>query len=361
MNIYDIWYSTIKMSNKLKLYILKKLRTTEEIYTYCNSDWKVFNGEIDENILKIKLLKSWDILKIKTLVDFAENNHIEVIDYFHQLYPSKLKNLEDAPSILYYKGNISKLNTPSVSIVGTRKASYYGRKATDIICRELSKKEINIISGMAMGIDAFAHWGALKNNTYTCAILGSGIDVIYPKVNRDLYYKILENGCIISEYPPGTEPYAYNFPLRNRIISGLGDVLIVIEASEKSGTLITANCALDQGKDVLAVPGSIFCETSKGTNKLIKDGAYPLTSIEDIFHLINMDYNTKRENESTALNIVEKRIYNILCSDPIHIDDLYKITNIDIKELYEVLFELQLKNQITCLSGNYYVRIANSI
>ncbi|MEW9093913.1 MAG: DNA-processing protein DprA [Clostridiaceae bacterium] len=361
MTIYDVWYSTIKISNKLKLYILKKLGSTEKIYNYCNSDRKVFNGELDESILKIKLLKSWDMLKINALIDLVNLNHIKVIDYFNQSYPNKLRNLEDAPSILYYKGNISKLNAPSVSIVGSRKASYYGRKVTDIVCRELSKREVNIISGMAMGIDAFAHWGALKNNTYTCAILGSGIDVIYPKINRDLYYKILEKGCIISEYPPGTKPYAYNFPLRNRIISGLGDVLIVIEASEKSGTLITAGCALEQGKDVLAVPGSIFCDTSKGTNKLIKDGAYPLTSIEDIFHMINMNYNTISENENNALNIVEKKIYNILCSDPIHIDDLYKITNIDIKELYEVLFELQVKNQITCLSGNYYVRIANSI
>ncbi|GAA0722969.1 DNA-processing protein DprA [Clostridium malenominatum] len=361
MTIYDIWYSDVKIPNVSKLKILKKLKNAENIFNYINSKEEIFNGEVNEPKLKNKLFTYWDEEKIKNLLIYLNKNNIKIVNYHSPSYPKNLVNLQDAPCIIYYKGDISKLNNISVSIVGSRKASYYGKNATDIICRELVKKNINIISGMASGIDAFAHWSTIKNEGFTCAVLGSGIDVIYPKGNKELYYKILENGCIVSEYAPGTKPYAYNFPLRNRIISGLSKLLIVVEASEKSGSLITANYALEQGIDVVAVPGSIFSDNSKGTNKLIKDGAYPLTSMEDIFELINVKYNNFNLNGNTNLKGNNKIIYDFIDNIPIHIDDLHKITNIDIKELYEVLFELQLKNQITCLSGNYYVKIANSI
>ncbi len=183
----------------------------------------------------------------------------------------------------------------NISIVGSRKYSNYGKDVTKIICSDLCANNINIISGMAKGIDTFAHESCLNNEGYTCAVLGSGLDIVYPKENIKIFNKIVEKGCVISEFLPGTPPYAYNFPQRNRIISALSDIIIVIEAGEKSGSLITANLALEQGKDVMAVPGSIFSDESKGTNKLIKDGAFPLTCTNDIFNLIGIEMKNQKD------------------------------------------------------------------
>lgn len=234
-------------------------------------------------------------------------------------------------------------------------------KCNKILASKLGEENINVISGMAKGIDSFSHKSSLESGGYTCAVLGCGVDVIYPKVNKKLYYEIINKGCILSEFPPKTPPYAYNFPLRNRIISGVSDLIVIVEASEKSGSLITASYALEQGKDIMVVPGTIFSKTSKGTNKLIRDGAYPLTSVEDIFNILNIKYCSKEEKTPVFQREIEHKIYSNIKDRPIHIDDILKKTNVDIKQLYEVLFELQLKNQITCLSGNYYVRIANSV
>jgi DNA processing protein len=215
---------------------------------------------------------------------------------------------------------------------------------------------------MAKGIDYFANKSCLDNEGYTCAVLGSGLDIVYPKENLKIFNKIVRNGCVISEYLPGTPPYAYNFPLRNRIISALSDIIIVIEAGEKSGSLITANLALEQGKDVMAVPGSIFSNESKGTNKLIKDGAFPLTCVNDIFNLMGIEIKNEKKTTISSFNSeIHKGIYSIINDSPLHINDIIRVTNIDIKQLYEVLFEMQIKNEILCLSGNYYVRVNNKI
>lgn len=362
MNNYDIWFSMVRLSYKLKLKLLKKFESTEAIWNYSRTKGTYINEETDEEKLKNLLKSFWNEEKINNIKSIMIKEGIYVINYNEKLYPEKLKYYEDAPTVLFYKGNIEKLKkNKSVAIVGSRNHSYYGENVTKIIADKLGENNINVISGMAKGIDSFAHSACLKSNGYTCAILGCGVDIIYPKSNRELYYEIANKGCLISEYTPGTPPYAYNFPLRNRIISGISNLVIVVEASQKSGSLITASCALEQGMDVMAVPGSIFSEKSIGTNKLIKDGAYPLTSVEDIFQVLNISYVHKKEGKPSFNNRTEEKIFKIIKDNPIHIDDIIKITNIDIKQLYEVLFELQFKNQITCLSGNYYVRIANSV
>jgi len=362
VNNYDIWFSMVKLSYKIKLELLKKLKNTEAIWYYSMTKSTYINEEIGEDKLKALLKSFWNVEKINSIKSIMERENIAMITYNDKLYPENLRNYEDSPAILFYKGNLEKLNkNKSVAIVGSRGYSYYGENVTRIVAAKLAEKNVNVISGMAKGIDSFAHTTSLKEGGYTCAVLGSGVDVIYPKSNTSLYHEITKNGCIISEFLPGTPPYAYNFPLRNRIISGISDLVIIVEASNKSGSLITASCALEQGKEVMAVPGSIFSENSKGTNKLIKDGAYPLTSVEDIFHILNISYVHKNERKYYFGNAMEEKIFSIVKYSPIHIDDILKGTNIDIKQLYEVLFELQLKNQITCLSGNYYVRIANSV
>jgi len=360
MNDYDIWFSLVKLSPKVKLKLINDFHDTEKIWYYGVHNPKT---EYFKKILMDLLNNAWNESEIANVKKNLEINEIKSISYYEDEYPKKLKNYDDAPFTLFYKGNIMPLNEGyNISIVGSRKYTNYGKDVTRIICRDLCANNINIISGMAKGIDTFAHESCLNNEGYTCAVLGSGLDIVYPKENYKIFNKIVQKGAVISEFLPGTPPYTYNFPLRNRIISALSDIIIIIEAGEKSGSLITANLALEQGKDVMAVPGSIFSEESKGTNKLIKDGAFPLTSANDIFNLIGIEMKNQKETTVRSFNNeIHSGIFSIINDSPLHINDIIRITNIDIKQLYEVLFEMQIKNEILCLAGNYYVRVNNKI
>jgi len=360
MNDYDIWFSLVKLSPKTKLRLINDFHNTEKIWYYGVHNKKT---EYFRNILIDVLTSAWNENEIANVKRNLEVNEIKTVAYYEDEYPTKLKNYDDAPFTLFYKGNILPLNEGyNISIVGSRKYSNYGKDVTKIICSDLCANNINIISGMAKGIDTFAHESCLDNEGYTCAVLGAGLDIVYPKENLKIFNKIVERGAVISEFLPGTPPYAHNFPLRNRIISALSDIIIVIEAGEKSGSLITANLALEQGKDVMAVPGSIFSYESKGANKLIKDGAFPLTCTNDIFNLIGIEMKNEKKPTVRSFNSkIHKGIYSIINDSPLHINDIIRITNIDIKQLYEVLFEMQIKNEILCLSGNYYVRVNDKI
>ena len=214
---------------------------------------------------------------------------IEEISIKNNEYPNQLKNIYDPPAKLYVLGNRSILNQKNFAIVGSRKATEYGKKVAMQISKELSEKSLNIVSGLAIGIDSYAHLGCLqvKDAGKTIAVLGSGLDVIYPKENRKLAEQIINSGgCIISEYPIGSKIEKNNFPQRNRIISGLSEGILVVEASKKSGALITAEFGIEQGKEVFAVPGDINREQSEGCNLLIKDGANVVTSSQDIIYVI---------------------------------------------------------------------------
>ena len=360
MNDYEIWFCLVKLSPKIKLKLINDFHDIEKIWYYGVQNKK--SEYLKKNLLDI-LSNAWNESEIDNVKRKLEINEIKAISFWENEYPKKLKNYDDAPFTLFYKGNIMPLNEGyNISIVGSRKYSNYGKDVTKIICRDLCANNINIISGMAKGIDTFAHESCLNNEGYTCAVLGCGLDIVYPKENTKIFKEIIKRGSVISEFLPGTQPYAYNFPLRNRIISALSDIIIVIEAGEKSGSLITANLALEQGKDVMAVPGSIFSEESKGTNKLIKDGAFPLTSTNDIFNLMGIEIKNQKDTTVRSFKSeIQKGIYSIINDSPLHINDIIRITNIDIKQLYEVLFEMQIKNEILCLSGNYYVRVNDKI
>ncbi|MBZ9608296.1 DNA-processing protein DprA [Clostridium estertheticum] len=360
MNDYDIWFSLVKLSPKNKLKLINDFHNTEKIWYYGVHNKKT---EYFKNNLIDVLTDAWSESEIDKVKRKLEVNEIKSVTYLEEEYPKKLKNYDDAPFALFYKGNILPLEDGfNISIVGSRKYSNYGKDVTKIICSDLCANNINIISGMAKGIDTFAHESCLEGEGYTCAVLGSGLDIVYPKENLKIFNEIIEKGAVISEFLPGTPPHAYNFPQRNRIISALGDIIIVIEAGEKSGSLITANLALEQGKDVMAVPGSIFSYESKGTNKLIKDGAYPMTCSDDIFNLMGIEMKNQKKTTVRSFNSqINKKIYSIINDSPIHINDIIRITNIDIKQLYEVLFEMQIKNEILCLSGNYYVKVNDKI
>ncbi|MGL4731628.1 MAG: DNA-processing protein DprA [Clostridium sp.] len=357
---YKIWLAITPLKNSIKLELLNELKSEKEIYNFA-----IDNKKTNNKLIKI-LLKSYDEERLSKIQETCLKDNIKFLTFQGDKYPKKLLNINELPYGMFYKGNIDKLNEESkrISIVGSRRASYYGKNVVEIVCKELREFNIQVISGLARGIDGEAHKKALENNIYTCGVLGCGINVVYPRENKYLYDSIIDNGgCIVSEFFPDAPPEKFRFPLRNRIISGLSDLVFIVEASEKSGTLITANWALEQGKNVMAVPASVFSEQNKGTNKLIKDGAYVFTNIEDIISLLEMNktYKTRDRVVKKSYSEISDRIYGILTCEPMHIDEIARSSNVDITQLYGVLFEMQLREEICCLNGNYYVKVNKSI
>lgn len=280
--IYWIWLS--RLINTVKLSSIHKLLN---IYKLPERIWKLTKDELIN--LKINRVEIEQILKmeyrqnIENYFYYMKKEKIQIITYYDEYYPEKLKNIEDAPIVIYAKGNIKILNKIAIGIVGCRLCSEYGKKISEEFAYNLSKKDIVIISGLARGIDTWAHIGCIKAKGETIAVLGSGIDMMYPPENKGIFEKIVETGgVIISEYIVGTKPEPNNFPKRNRIISGLSDGVLLIEAKKRSGSLITVDLALEQGKNVYAIPGDIYRKNSVGTNELIKQGAIPVTKVEDI-------------------------------------------------------------------------------
>ncbi len=356
VDLFKLWIIITEVSNNMKKYVY------DEYHDFDTLRKMVINGNM--TLLPKKIVERFQKSYIKIEELAAEEcksiKDIHICTMYDIDYPISLLRYEDAPFGMFYKGNISMINEKkNISIVGSRKCSRYGIDVTNSIVEQLSPYEINIVSGMAKGIDSVAHRAAIKNNINTIAVLGSGIDVIYPKENYRLYHEILEKGgCIISEFPLGTPPLSRNFPMRNRIISGMCELLVVTEGGEKSGTLITVGAALEQGKNIIVVPGSIFSSESRGTNKLIKDGAYVYTDIEDVLNLLNISrISMDNRNITTVKSKLEERIYQVIDDNPIHIDKIIKLVDVDINRLYKLLFELQVKEEILCLSGNFYVRI----
>lgn len=354
MNDYELWFAMSNLSYSVKRKLLESFKNVETVWyeSICNKK----SNLLDMKILNV-LKDNWNIEKINLIKRKLEKYEINTVVITDELYPNSLKVYEDVPYMLFYKGNIKKLNEKyNVAVVGSRQCTSYGINVSNIITESLCYNNINVISGMARGIDSIVHSKCIEKKGYTCAVLGSGLDVIYPKENLSLYNEILKDGCILSEFIPGTKPYSYNFPIRNRIISGLSNIVIVVEAGKKSGSLITASAALEQGKDVIAVPGNIFSSESIGANKLIKDGAYVLTNIKDIYELLHIKSIKETETKQLIMSNVEKKVYKHITNTPIHIDDILRVTNLNIKKLYEILLNFQLNDEIMCLDGNYYVR-----
>lgn len=296
----------------------------------------------------------------KHLKNMAKNN-IEAITLDNPEYPELLKEIYDPPLVIYKKG---KLDTQKcIAVVGSRRASEYGLKVAEKLAYDLAGLGINVVSGLARGIDSMAHEGALRASGITTAVLGCGVDIIYPHENAKLYDRILEHGAIISEYLPGHPPIPGNFPARNRIISGLCKGVAVIEANEKSGSLITANFALEQGRDVFSVPGNIVNSNSKGTNRLIREGAKIVTGVQDILDEIDffesLHENEKRHTGKSAdayigLGEVERKIVDQLLNGELHIDALSQRTGIDVKTLNSLLIILELSGYIEQRAGKMF-------
>lgn len=274
-------------------------------------------------------------------------------------YPEKLKMIADAPDALYVKGKLPKQNVLSVAVVGARCCSEYGKAVAEEIAETLSAQGVYIVSGMARGIDSWGHIGALRQGRPTFAVLGCGVDVCYPPENQELYQRILAVGGVISEYPPKTEPLGRLFPARNRIISGLSDIVIVIEAREKSGSLITADFALEQGKDVYALPGRITDGLSGGCNRLIKQGAGIILSAEDLLKDLEIEAQKKGKVQKNKKNPLEKQqmvVYSGLDLQPKSMDEIILRTGLSFSEVSGILMELQQKGYIREIFKNYYIR-----
>jgi len=288
-----------------------------------------------------------------------EQLEVRLISYWDDEYPAPLKQIHDPPALLYLRGRLPE--NDAFAIVGSRLATAGGLQLTREIASHIASRGITIVSGLARGIDTAAHLGALDEKGATIAVLGCGIDRVYPPENGRLFHRILEKNAIISEFPPGTPPLAGHFPGRNRIISGLSRGVLVVEAASGSGSLITSEFALEQGREVFAVPGSVKHRTSSGPNQLLKEGAVLVTDADDILHLLWPKLPAGKQQKSDTefikgLDIRQRSVYQLLDTDPQHIDEIGRKCNLTPMDVSAILLDLELQGGVQALPGRYYIR-----
>ncbi len=271
----------------------------------------------------------------------------------------RLRQIDQPPPVLYTIGELTPQDEWAVAIVGTRKATHYGQQAAEETAAFLAQNGVTVVSGLARGIDSIAHRAALDAGGRTIAVLGSGVDRIYPAENRNLAQTMSSRGAVISDYPLGTPPEAGNFPPRNRIIAGLSIAVVVVEAGERSGASITANYALEQGREVFAVPGNIYSPQSKGTNRLIRNGAHPLLAPEDLLEVLNLTMVTEHQKARIVLpaNAVEAAIFEALGHEPIHVDQIGQQAKLPIEQVSAALTMMELKGMVRQVGGMRYVAV----
>ncbi len=336
--------------------LLRIFGSVEEIY---KSSEKMLStsGVLKEEDVK-NIIESKKCFDSKGKLYELDKKDIKFIHIDMEEYPKKLLNLSDKPYVLFVKGNLPR-NKYAVSIVGARACSNYGRECAKKISSELAENKVDIISGMARGIDTYAHLGALKSEVSTYAVLGCGVDVCYPTENIELYQDIIKNGGIISEYICGTKPLAWQFPMRNRLISGLSDATIVIEARERSGSLITVEYALEQGKDIFALPGRINDPLSSGCNRLIKEGAFLLLESKDVLSELGISDEMYIKKNKKIKYLLEKDfevVYSNVDLIPTSVEEITLKSALEYGRVYEILLKLQLERIVFEPVKNYFAR-----
>lgn len=282
---------------------------------------------------------------------------IRLISWNHPEYPRKLREIYDPPFCLYVKGKLPAEGQKTVAVVGARSCSAYGQAVAEYIGKQLALSGVGVISGLAYGIDAAAHRGAVVGGA-AYGVLGCGVDICYPKANGSLYRKVIETGGVLSEYPPGSQPRREFFPRRNRIISGLSDAVIVVEAKKKSGSLITADCALEQGRNVYAVPGRISDSLSYGTNWLMSQGAEPLFDLEEFLEEMDIKSEKNKIPKNFIENPLEKNerlVYSVLDLTPKHLEAVIEETGLDFSEAVHALYGLMRYGYIKEIYKNHYI------
>jgi len=365
---YWIWISSLEGMSALKsMGLLQIYKHPRIIYEMSEHELKKTRLLTEKNIQEILDIPKRE--RVKQIYQLMIKHNIKMINIFDENYPNKLKQIYDPPIALYYKGKFE-INDFAIAIVGSRRTTNYGSFSAKKLSYELAMRGVQIVSGLARGIDSIAHEGCLNARGKTIAVLGCGLDNIYPPENTRLFEDIIKSdGLGISEYPPGMPPLQHNFPARNRIISGISSGVLVVEAAKRSGSLITACYALEQGREVFAIPGNIDNAYSRGTNQLIKDGAKMVICIEDILEefeygevLFNSDMQnnfSKRDSKTNfsifkGLSTEEIRVVKIISNGIHNIDEIIERSNISTKEVNNLLFMLEMKGVITQLPGKIF-------
>ncbi len=339
--------------------MLSAFGTPENIFNMSIRELRSINGIGENRARSIAGFDQWELVRKE--IERAERDNIRLIPLNDSSYPISLKQIFDAPLLLYVKGSLAESDKYSIAMVGSRSATEYGLQTAEKISHKLAASGLTVVSGMAMGVDTSSHKGALKAGGRTIAVLGSGLDVPYPASNRDLMKSIESSGAVISEFPLGTKPSRENFPRRNRIISALSLGVIVVEAALDSGSLITVRYALEQDRQVFAVPGNIVSPHSKGTNDLIKKGARLVESaeevIDDLRPQIKGILREERLHTNTLLDLInedEKKVYNSLNNKPKHIDSIIREINMPTARALATLLNLELKGIIRQADGKHF-------
>ncbi len=327
------------------------------------SAWNADPASLAQSGLGAKVIER--VLAARQKVDLdqvwakIESQGIKILTWQDKEYPARLKEVDQSPPVLYVRGEYLSDDLFAVAIVGTRRVTPYGRQVTEELAAFLAANGITVVSGLARGVDAIAHQTALKAGGRTLGVLGSGVDKIYPPEHQKLAEQMIERGAILSDYAPGTPPVASNFPPRNRIISGLSLAVVVIEAGETSGALITAEFAAVQGREIFAVPGSILAPKSKGTNKLIQNGAQPLLSVHDIMQALDF---TRIGEHKAARQVIpadetEARLLTVLGGEPLHVDEIRSQANLPIERVSATLALMELKGMVHQVGGMNYIAV----
>jgi len=356
--IYMLWLSsmvTVVGSRKLNS-ILQKFGSARDAFSAKTEELQ-FIASLSPKAARV-LSNNKNLNYIETLLKNMESGGIAYFSREHDRFPELLKEIPDPPVGIFCIGTLPSDNTYKVAIIGSRKCSEYGLMAARKMAKPLAEAGVVIVSGMARGVDSMAHRGALLGGGKTIAVPGCGVDICYPSENKNLREEIIKNGCVISEYPPGVKPTPAYFPARNRIISGLSKGVIVTEAGKKSGTLITVNQAIDQGREVFAIPGNISSKLSEGTNQLIRDGAIPVSDYTDVlFSLgISEDLTKPKTNSKNNLASDEKQVYDSLNFEPVSIDMLMDLTDLDLGRVLYLCAQLEIRGLIRKLPGSRYVK-----
>ncbi len=375
-NMAHFWFDgdcTVSVTMRRRL--LEVFGSVEKVYGQSDAAiQKCLSMQFDEQAV-LKLLNRRNRNFLDQELGRLKEHHIQILYPEHPLYPQKLKQLYDMPRILFARGTVKEsLNhyNQTIAIVGARDADTYSREVTHAFARELAKKGIQIVSGLARGIDSQAHIGCMEADGYTIAVLGCGINVIYPRENVELYMEVEKNGLILSEYGMDVPPNPYQFPIRNRIISGISDGVLVACAKKKSGSLITADLALEQGKQVYALPGRVLDTFSEGTNHLIQMGAMCVMGPKDILYDLQGEkafYKEKNEDDvedetleehltsvdMECFNDSEKIVYNLLGLEPIHVDELIQKSKLGVTKTINTLYHLEKIDCIKQVTQGYYI------
>ncbi|MBX7150418.1 DNA-processing protein DprA [bacterium] len=340
--------------------LVQKFGTPEEVFAAKLHQLTATDGFDQKTAEKILNPALRDNKFVEEQLKLIEHYKVQVLSFWDNDYPVNLKNIHEPPAFLFTRGDLAEIDRYAIAIVGTRQPTSYGKIMTETLARELAVRGITIVSGLARGIDTIAHHSALQHGGRTIAVLGSGVDRIYPAENFKLAMDLMQHGALISDYPMKTAPDAVNFPGRNRIISGLSLGTLIIEAGEKSGALITTEYAMEQNREVFAVPGNITTLQARGPNQLIKQGAKLVETVDDILtELESKLVALKQPSQKLILNLsqTEETIIGHILNEPIHVDAIAKQSNISVAEALTHLLNLELMGVVRQTAGKHFIRM----